>query len=471
LTDMIQTNRMMDRVKVIHFVGIGGAGMSGIAEVLLQEGYQVTGSDISASSTTQHLTALGAEVMLGHHGDHIAKAHVVVSSSAITADNPEIIAAKKQRIPVVARAEMLAEIMRFRYGVAVAGTHGKTTTTSLIADVLTDGGLDPSYVIGGLLNRRGSNAYLGSNRILVVEADESDASFLHLQPMISIVTNIDADHMHTYNNDFSLLRDTFVNFLQHLPFYGLAVLCVDDPVVSSIIEEVARPTVTYGFDAEADVRAVDFLQQGPVSEFTVLHEKYAIEQRVRLNMPGRHNVQNALAAIAVGVELGLDVEQMALSLNQFSGIGRRFSILGDVTVAGQVVTFVDDYGHHPREVAVTVAAARGAWPKRRLVMVFQPHRYSRTVDMFDAFVRELSALDCLLVLPVYAAGEAKVVGGDSAALCRSIRQRGALDPILVTPEELPMVLENVLRDGDVVLAQGAGSVSKLARDLVEAYKV
>lgn len=467
---MSQQSIMMDRVKTIHFVGIGGVGMCGIAEVLLTEGYQVTGSDLGVSQTTKRLLELGAKVIQGHHAENVAGADVVVISTAIPADNPELVAAREQRIPVVARAEMLAEIMRFRYGIAVAGTHGKTTTTSLIANVLTDGGLDPSYVIGGLLNRSGSNAYLGKNQILVAEADESDASFLHLKPMLAVVTNIDADHMETYNNDFSVLRDTFINFLHHLPFYGLSVMCIDDPVVREILPEVGRPVLTYGFSDDADIRAVDYRQEGIVSQFTLISEKQKISHPISLNLPGRHNVQNGLAAIAVALELGIDVATIANSLQQFSGIGRRFNILGDIDIAGKQVKFIDDYGHHPREVSATIQAARDAWPDRRLVMLFQPHRYSRTQDLFDDFVRELCEVDTLLMLPVYAAGEEEISGADSRALCRSIRQRSNIDPILIEPDELSTVLENVTQDQDVILAQGAGSVSKIIRQLVESYQ-
>lgn len=465
-----QQSLMMDRVKTIHFIGIGGAGMNGIAEVLLQEGYQITGSDLGESAATKRLQELGATVYKGHQEKNIEGANVVVVSTAIPQDNPEIVAARHARIPIVARAEMLAEIMRFRYGIAVAGTHGKTTTTSLIANVLTDAGMDPSYVIGGLLNRSGSNAYLGANQILVAEADESDASFLHLQPMMSVVTNIDADHMQTYNNDFSVLRETFIKFLHHLPFYGLCVLCLDDPVVKEILSDVGRPYLTYGFNDEADVRATNFRQHGIVSEFTVICKKHNLNQDISLNLPGQHNVQNALAAITIALELGADMNTIAQSLKQFSGIGRRFNILGDLTIGDKTVTLVDDYGHHPREVAATIAAARLAWPDRRITMLFQPHRYSRTRDVFDDFVRELSELDCLMMLPVYAAGEDEIPGANSQALCRSIRQRSKLDPVLVEIDEIYQVLENIVDDNDVIIAQGAGSVGRLAQDLVKQLK-
>ncbi|TKB47677.1 UDP-N-acetylmuramate--L-alanine ligase [Thalassotalea mangrovi] len=458
----------MRRVKVIHFVGIGGAGMGGIAEVLLNEGYQVTGSDIGVNAVVNRLTSLGAHISIGHDAANIEGASVIVVSTAIDAENVELLAAKKQRIPVVRRAEMLAELMRFRHGIAVAGTHGKTTTTSLIASILAQGELDPTFVIGGLLNSAGTNARLGSSRYLVAEADESDASFLHLQPMVSVVTNIDADHMETYEGDFEKLKDTYIEFLHNLPFYGLAVVCIDNPVVRELLPRIARQTTTYGFSSDADVRASNYQQRSQTSSFTV-HRQDRTDLQITLNLPGRHNVLNALAAIAVATDEGVDDEAIVASLKQFEGIGRRFEFLSTLTTTQGEMQLVDDYGHHPSEVDATIKAMRNGWPGKRLVMMFQPHRYSRTRDLYEDFVEVLSQVDALILLDVYAAGEEPVVNADSKSLTRSIRSRGALEPIYVSSaEQVPDILASILQDGDMVITQGAGNIGTIARSLMDA---
>lgn len=455
----------MGRIRRIHFVGVGGAGMGGIAEVLLNLGYEISGSDLRPGRTTTRLQGLGATVHFGHDAAYVRDVDAVVVSTAVSPDNAEVDAARAARIPVVPRAEMLAELMRFRYGVAVAGTHGKTTTTSLIASLLGEGGLDPTFVIGGLLNSAGSNARLGEGRVLVAEADESDASFLHLQPMLAVVTNVDVDHMSTYGGDVERLRATFLEFLHHLPFYGLAVMCLDDPGVRELLPQVSRPVRTYGFDREADVRAVDLCHEGFRSLFSVRFADGA-ELSVTLNLPGRHNVMNALAAVVVARELGVDDAAVARGLTGFAGIGRRFQLNGEVTLADGVVTLVDDYGHHPRELAATLDAARQCWPERRLVLAFQPHRYTRTRDLLDDFARELSAVEVLLVNEVYPAGEAPIAGADGRSLCRAVRARGAVDPVFVeTVDELPSVLAGILRSGDVLLTMGAGSIGSVAAEL------
>lgn len=459
----------MRRVKRIHFVGIGGAGMGGIAEVLLNQGYEISGSDIAENANTQRLTELGAQVMIGHSAANIEGVSVVVVSSAINPNNPELVAATAQRIPLVRRAEMLAELMRFRHGVAVAGTHGKTTTTSLVASIFAQAELDPTFVIGGLLNSAGSNARLGTSKYLIAEADESDASFLHLQPMVAIVTNIEADHMDTYEGDFGRLQDTYIEFLHNLPFYGLAVMCVDDPVVRELLPRVGRQVLTYGFSEQADVRAIDYRQQGGQSQFSVLRAGHEPLQ-VTLNLPGRHNALNALAAVAVATDEGIDDAAIVAALNSFAGIGRRFQHYGSYQVATAAaagdVMLVDDYGHHPSEVAATIAAARAGWPERRLVMAFQPHRYSRTRDLYEDFAAVLSQVDVLLLLEVYPAGEAPISGADSKALSRTIRLRGALDPVYVaSPNDLSEVLADILQPGDLVLTQGAGNIGAIARQL------
>lgn len=460
----------MRRVRRIHFVGIGGAGMGGIAEVLINQGYSISGSDIAENANTQRLRQFGVEIFIGHAASHVTAADVVVVSSAIKADNPELVAAKQQLIPQVRRAEMLAELMRFRHGVAIAGTHGKTTTTSLIASVFAEAELDPTFVIGGLLNSAGTNARLGTSKYLIAEADESDASFLHLQPMVAVVTNIEADHMDTYGGDFSKMLDTYIDFLHNLPFYGLAVMCVDDAVVRDLLPRVGRHIITYGFSADADVRGSDYRQHGGQCTFSV-HRSGREALEVTLNLPGKHNALNALAAIAVATDEGLDDNAIRQALVKFGGIGRRFEHLGKFAAQHQDqvgdVLLVDDYGHHPSEVAVTIAAARAGWPERRIVMAFQPHRYSRTRDLFDDFVSVLSEVDELLLLDVYSAGEAPVSGADSRALARAIRQRGQLEPIYVGGrDELYKVLADVLKPGDMLLAQGAGNIGTVARELV-----
>ncbi|GLX77796.1 UDP-N-acetylmuramate--L-alanine ligase [Thalassotalea insulae] len=455
----------MRRVKIIHFVGIGGAGMGGIAEVLLNEGYQISGSDIGENAVVNRLRSLGAMITIGHHQDNIKGASVIVVSSAINAENPELQQAAKLRIPVVRRAEMLAELMRFRHGVAIAGTHGKTTTTSLIASIFAEADLDPTFVIGGLLNSAGTNARLGTSRYLIAEADESDASFLHLQPMVAVVTNIDEDHMETYQGDFEKLKETYLEFLHNLPFYGLAVVCIDNPVVREILPRIARQVITYGFSQDADVVATNYQQSAGVSYFTV--ERVGLpDLDLSVNLPGQHNVLNALAGIAVATDEGVDDTAIANALAGFAGIGRRFEQLADVTTEQGKMVLVDDYGHHPREVSATIKAMRNGWPNKRLVMVFQPHRYSRTRDLYEDFVEVLSQVDCLLLLDVYAAGEAAIASADSKSLARSIRQRGQVEPIYVGDiEQLPQLLKNQLRDGDMVITQGAGNIGMIARQL------
>ncbi len=458
----------MRRIKRIHFIGIGGAGMSGIAEVLLNLGYAVSGSDLRQSHVTERLKSLGAEIFLGHRSNNILGVDVVVCSTAIPKHNPEIEAARERRVPIVRRAEMLAELMRFRHGIAVAGTHGKTTTTSLLASIYAEGGYDPTFVIGGLLNSAGSNAKLGKSRYFIAEADESDASFLHLQPMVSVVTNIEADHMDTYGGDFKNLENNFIDFLHNLPFYGLAVMCIDDETVLELIPKLSRPTVTYGFSQKADVRAIDFEQKGTKSYFKVVRRDCVGQLDIELNLPGQHNVQNALAAIAVATDDGVSDIAIQKALAEFEGIGRRFQMYGDYTVNNKTVTLIDDYGHHPSEVNATIKALRKSWPERRLVMVYQPHRYSRTRDLYEDFCSVLSEVDELLMLEVYSAGEEPIPGADSRSLCRSIRQRGKIEPIFVESiADLPEALHHVLDDGDVLVTQGAGNVGSLAPSWVQ----
>ena len=448
----------MGQVRRLHFVGVGGAGMGGIAEVLLNLGYQVSGSDLQTNAMTTHLESLGARVYVGHDAEHLAEADAVVISSAVTADNPEVEAARARRLPVVPRAEMLAELMRFRFGIAVAGTHGKTTTTSLIASILAEAGMDPTFVIGGRLNSAASHARLGSGRYLVAEADESDASFLYLNPMLAVVTNIDADHLGTYDGSFHRLRSTFVEFIHHLPFYGLAVLCDDDPEVRGLLQELSRPVRTYGFDASADVRAVDVVPDEACTRF-VVQRLGQPPMPIQLNLPGRHNVLNALGAITACEALEVPDAAIQRALAGFSGIGRRFQRLGDIDVAGGTALLMDDYAHHPREIAAVLEALEAGWPKRRKVVIFQPHRYSRTRDLFDDFVRVLSGTEVLLVTEVYPAGEAPVAGADGRSLCRAIRQRGQVDPIHVSGlDELHEVLPGLLRADDIVITLGAGSI-------------
>ena len=455
----------MRRVKRIHFVGIGGAGMGGIAEVLLNEGYQISGSDIGENQVVKRLIGLGATITIGHGSKNIEGASVIVVSTAIDLNNPELIAAKELRIPIVRRAEMLAELMRFRHGIAIAGTHGKTTTTSLIASIFAQGQLDPTFVIGGLLNSAGTNARLGSSRYLVAEADESDASFLHLQPMVSVITNIDADHMETYQGDFEKLKDTYIEFLHNLPFYGLAVVCIDNPVVRELLPRISRQVITYGFSEDADIRAVNYQQDGSISYFTVeVDGEPPLDMSV--NLPGQHNVLNALAGVAVAKDEGIDDEAICQALTEFAGIGRRFEQLADLKTAAGNMVLVDDYGHHPSEVKATILAMRTGWPDKRLVMIFQPHRYSRTRDLYEDFVEVLSEVDCLFLLDVYGAGETPVATADSKSLARSIRQRGQIEPIYVSDVSvLPELLLAQLQDNDMVITQGAGSIGTVARNL------
>ncbi|WGE62490.1 UDP-N-acetylmuramate--L-alanine ligase [Actinobacillus equuli subsp. haemolyticus] len=460
----------MRRVNQIHFIGIGGAGMSGIAEVLLNEGYQISGSDIAEGPVTKRLVEAGAKVFIGHQAENISGASVVVASSAINDTNPEVKAAKEARIPVIQRAQMLAEIMRFRHGIAVAGTHGKTTTTAMISMIYTEAQLDPTFVNGGLVKSAGKNAHLGASRYLIAEADESDASFLHLQPMVSVVTNIEPDHMDTYGGDFEQMKATYVKFLRNLPFYGLAVMCADDETVMEIAPQVGRQVVTYGFSEKADYRIEDYQQTGFQGHYTVVCPN-GERIDVLLNVPGKHNALNATAALAVAKEEGIANEAILAALADFQGAGRRFDQLGSFIRPNGKVMLVDDYGHHPTEVDVTIKAARSGWEDKRVVMIFQPHRYSRTRDLFDDFVQVLSQVDALIMLEVYAAGEAPIVGADSKALCRSIRNLGKVDPILVSDtDQLGEVLDQIIQDGDLILAQGAGSVSRISRGLAESWK-
>jgi len=455
----------MRRINTIHFIGIGGSGMSGIAEVLLNLGYTVQGSDLRASPVTQWLAGLGARVTIGHAAANIAGADVVVASGAVPRDNPEVRAAQQARIPVVARAEMLGELMRFRYSIAVAGTHGKTTTTSLIASILSEGGEDPTYVIGGRLKSAASNARLGAGRYLVAEADESDASFTHLQPLIAIVTNIDNDHLSTHGGDFGLLKQSFVDFLHNLPFYGLAVLCADDEQLRSIVHEVSRPIRSYGLESSADVRAENVRPAGLQTHFDV-RRPGAAPLAVTVNLAGIHNVRNALAAIAVATELDIDDQAILRALAGFQGIDRRLQHIGDVLTAVGRVSIVDDYAHHPTEVAVTLAAVRQGYAGRRVLLAFQPHRYTRTRDLIDDFGKELSGADVLCVTEVYAAGETAIPGADGRAICRAVRSRGQLEPLFVEKvEELAQALKDVIRDGDVIVAMGAGNISTVAHAL------
>jgi UDP-N-acetylmuramate--alanine ligase len=461
----------MRRIRKVHFVGIGGAGMSGIADVMNTLGYQVSGSDVASNAVTEQLEGSGVKVYHSHSVENVSDVDVVVTSTAISSDNVEVEAAKANRIPVVPRAEMLAELMRFSHGIAVAGTHGKTTTTSLVTCILEEAGLDPTYVIGGKLNSSATHARLGQGKYLVAEADESDASFLYLQPMMSVVTNIDADHLPTYGGDFSRLKQTFVEFLHHLPFYGLAVVCVDDAEVRSLLPEVTRPIIRYGIDFDADVCASNIRYQGSKTTFDVMLPDAAAVIEITLNMPGRHNVLNALAAICVGYELGVSTEHMQSALAKFEGIGRRMHMYGDVKMAQGNVTIVDDYAHHPTEVAASLSATKSAWPDKRLVAVFQPHRYTRTRDLFEDFSQVLAECDVLMLTEVYAAGEKPIAGADSRALCAAIRARGKVNPIFVEDvEKLDENLQSVLQDGDMVLTLGAGSIGRVASQLKESLE-
>ncbi|HEU4646476.1 MAG TPA: UDP-N-acetylmuramate--L-alanine ligase [Burkholderiales bacterium] len=457
---------MKHKVRHLHFIGVGGSGMSGIAEVMLNLGYRVSGSDLAESPATRRLIELGASVSMSHAAHNIEGADAVVVSSAVRADNPEVQAARARRVPVVPRALMLAELMRLKQGVAIAGTHGKTTTTSLVASVLAEGGLDPTFVIGGRLNAAGSNARLGQGEYIVVEADESDASFLHLQPVVGVVTNIDADHMETYGHDIARLKQSFVQFLQNLPFYGSAILCADDANVREILPFVSKPVVTYGFATEAMVRAEKVTHAGGAMRFTARREGKA-PLEVTLNLPGAHNVQNALAAIAVGIELGVADAAILKALAEFHGVGRRFQRCGEVAIAGGGrFTLIDDYGHHPVEMAATLAAARGAFPGRRVVLAFQPHRYTRTRDLFEDFVKVLSTADALLLAEVYPAGEPAIVAADGRSLARAVRVAGKVEPVFVEDvAQLAAAIRRVARDGDVVVTMGAGSIANVPAQL------
>jgi UDP-N-acetylmuramate--alanine ligase len=462
------------KVKKIHFVGIGGSGMSGIAEVLLNLGYRISGTDISANAATRRLATLGAEVSIGHAAEHIHGADCVVTSTAVRGDNPEVLAARARRVPIVPRALMLAELMKLKQGIAIAGTHGKTTTTSLVASILAKGRLDPTFVIGGRLNSAGANAKLGSGEYIVVEADESDASFLNLTPMIAVITNIDADHMETYGHDFARLKQAFVEFTQRLPFYGAAVLCIDDPHVREILPFLSKPVISYGFAPEAQFRAVDARAEGGRMHFTLQRVNGVSRPPlpVVLNLPGLHNVQNALAAIAVADELGVPDEAIVAALAEFNGVGRRFQRYGDLQVpaasGGGHFAMIDDYGHHPAEMAATLAAARGAFPGRRLVLAFQPHRFTRTRDLFEDFVKVLSTPDALLLADVYAAGEAPIVAADGRSLARAVRVAGKVEPVFVEDiATMPQAILDMVRDGDVVIAMGAGSIGGVAAQVKE----
>jgi UDP-N-acetylmuramate--alanine ligase len=456
----------MRRINTIHFVGIGGSGMGGIAEVLINLGYAVQGSDVKPNAVTNHLAGIGAKVSMGHAATHIAGADVVVVSSAIARGNPEVDAALQQRIPVVSRAEMLGELMRFRYSIAVAGTHGKTTTTSLVASIIAEGGEDPTFVIGGRLKSAGTNARLGAGRYLVAEADESDSSFTHLQPLIAIVTNIDNDHLVTHGGDFELLKRSFVDFLHNLPFYGLAVLCLDDAHVRSIVQAVGRPIVSYGIAAEdAEVRAVNIRREGLQTTYDVVRPSGG-PLRVTVNLPGTHNVLNSLAAIAVASEIGIADAAIQRALANFQGIDRRLQHIADIDTAAGRITVVDDYGHHPTEVTATLEALRQGYPGRRVVLAFQPHRYTRMHDLIDDFSKALSAADALLITEVYAAGETPIPGADGRAVCRAVRGRGLVEPVFVEKvEDLADSLADVIRDGDVVITMGAGHITAISHEL------
>ncbi len=456
----------MRRIVKIHFVGIGGAGMCGIAEVLLNQGYLISGSDLKQSSATDRLKSLGVTIFTGHDAAHIAGADVVVVSSAISPGNPEIDAARNNRIPVVRRAEMLGELMRYRHGIAVAGTHGKTTTTSLIASVLAQAGLDPTFIIGGLLNSTESNARLGTSRYLVAEADESDASFLHLQPMVAVLTNVDRDHLSYYEGSFEKLQNAFLEFIHNLPFYGLLVVCIDDPVVKSLLPQVTRATLSYGFEAGADVRAVDVSQEGAVSTFQVFRKGYEGALSIRLGLPGRHNVLNALAAIAIATDEGVSDTDIQEGLAGFQGVGRRFEQHGRFAAGEGSFLLVDDYGHHPGEVKATIEAVRSGWPGAMLVMVYQPHRYTRTLELFDQFVEVLSRVDYLILTEVYPAGEERIPGATGEDLYRKLKlEEGVVVEYVAHIEDIPDRLAKIVRADDLVLTQGAGETARLARML------
>ena len=456
----------MRKIRHVHFVGIGGVGMCGIAEVLLNLGYQVSGSDVRENAATRRLREQGANIQIGQSADNVKYAEVVVVSTAIAADNIEVVAARDLRVPVIRRAEMLAEIMRFRYGIAIAGTHGKTTTTSLTASLLIEAGIDPTYVIGGKLNSAATNAKLGEGKYFVAEADESDASFLLLQPMIAVVTNIDADHLETHGGDFEKYKQSFIEFLHHLPFYGQAIICLDDPVNRELLDDISRPVITYGIETEADVKASNIRCNGMQCHYDLLLPGQNKPVPITLNLPGKHNVLNSLAAITVAHLLGVEMQPIQQALQSFDGIGRRMQQYGEIdTIKGKVL-LVDDYGHHPTEIRATLAAAKGAWSDRRIVVVFQPHRYTRTRDLFEDFSKVLSEADTLLLTEVYAAGEEPVAGADGRALCAAIRARGKVNPVFVEDlDELNDSILNVIEDGDVLLTLGAGSIGSIAEKL------
>jgi UDP-N-acetylmuramate--alanine ligase len=474
IADQIQptSRKEMRRIEHVHFVGIGGAGMSGIAEVLLHQGYRISGSDLKSGEVTRRLSGLGIRVFDGHRAEHVEGADVVVVSSAVALDNAEVNAARSTRIPIIRRAEMLAELMRYRHGIAVAGTHGKTTTTSLVASIFYEAGLDPTFIIGGLLNRAASNAQLGQGQYMIAEADESDASFLHLQPMAVILTNVDRDHLVNFEGSFSKLQEAFLAFVHNLPFYGLLIACEDDPVVASMLPAVMRPVKTYGFSDKADYRILKWQQQGQLSHFEVARPDREPNLVVDLLLPGRHNALNALAAIAVACEEGVEDEAIRRGLTQFSGVGRRFEVLGDCRVDQHQILLIDDYGHHPTEVRATIEAVRDGWPERRLVMVYQPHRYSRTAALFEEFVAALSEVDVLLISNVYAAGEEVVLGAEGQDLYLALQSRG-IGSLIWLPdlEAASVTLESLIQDGDVVLTQGAGDTAKLARSLADLWQL
>ena len=460
---------MKHKINRIHFVGIGGSGMSGIAEVFANRGFEISGSDLAESATTRRLADLGIRIAIGHASDNVAGADAVVVSTAVKDNNPEVAAARERHVPIVPRAQMLAELMRFQQGIAIAGTHGKTTTTSLVASCLAEGGLDPTFVIGGRLNSAGANARLGQGEFLVAEADESDASFLFLSPVVSVVTNIDADHMETYGHDFGRLKQAFVDFLNRLPFYGVAVLCADDPNVREVLPRVSKQVVTYGIDQEANIRAENIVADGGCMRFTCVRQNGSTSRlEVTLNLPGMHNVLNALATIAVATEVGVDDAAIVKALADFKGVGRRFQRHGEVALpGGGSFTLIDDYGHHPVEMAATLAAARGAFPGRRIVLAFQPHRYTRTRDCFEDFVKVLSGVDALLLAEVYAAGEAPIVAADGRTLARAIRVASKVEPVFVEDiAAMPAAILNTARDGDVVITMGAGSIGGVPGRLV-----
>jgi UDP-N-acetylmuramate--alanine ligase len=458
--------RPMRRIRRVHFVGVGGVGMSGIAEVLVNQGFEVSGSDLLESRATRHLGKLGARVFIGHDAGQVDDVDVLVVSTAVPENNPEVLAAREARIPIVPRAEMLAELMRFKRGIAVAGTHGKTTTTSLAASLLAEADMDPTFVIGGVVNAWGSNARLGQGEYLLAEADESDGSFLLLQPTIALITNIDRDHLESYEHSFENLKKAFLEFLQHLPFYGAAILCIDDPEVQALVPQVTRAVVTFGLSESADIRATDIRQDGRNMSFRVQLPPPSEAVEVMINLPGLHNVRNALGAIAVAWEIGLEVNTVVGCLREFKGVGRRFAEIGELSFDNGQVRAIEDYGHHPSEIEATIAAARNGWPDKRIVVVFQPHRYTRTADLFDEFSRVLSAADVVVLTDIYSAGEASIEGIDSAALCSSIRARGEVDPVLVPDvTQLTRSLPALLQDGDLLLLLGAGSIDQVAQEL------